>query len=75
MSKKIKGIVRDLLPNKSPGHDDILPRVVKAVIDLINAPLCDICNKSFQPGVFPDKLELAKIIPVFRSESKSLLTN
>ena len=49
--QEIKGIARDLLPNKSPGHDDILPRIVRVVIDQISAPLCDICNKSFQAGV------------------------
>ena len=73
--QEIKGIVRDLLPNTSPGRDDILPGVVRAVIDQISAPLCDICNKPFQTGVFPDKLKLAKVIPVFKSENKSLLTN
>ena len=49
--------------------------VVRAVIDQISAALCGICNKSFQTGVFPDKLKWAKIIPVFKSENKSLLIN
>ena len=73
--QEIKGIVRDLLPNKSPGHYDILSRAVTAVIDHLSAPLCEICNKSFQTRVFPDKLKLATVIPVFKSENKALITN
>ena len=65
----------DLLSNKIPGHDDILPTVVRAVTGQISAPLCDICNKSFHTEVFPDKLKLAKVMLVFKSENKSLLTN
>ena len=73
--QKIKLIVRDLLPNKSPDHVDISPRVARAVIDQISAPLYEICNKSFQTGLFPDKLKLAKVIPFFKSENKSFLNN
>ena len=71
----IQSIVQVLLSNKSPGYDDVSPRVVKVVIDHISAPLCNIFNKSFKTGLFPDKLKLAKVIPVFKSENRTLLTN
>ena len=41
---KIKRITGDLLSTKSPGHDDISPKVVKSSIDLISPVLCDIFN-------------------------------
>ena len=57
---EIQSIVQVLLPNKSPGCDNVSPRVVKVVIDHI------IFNKSFKTGIFSDKLKLAKVIPVFK---------
>jgi hypothetical protein len=30
---EIKNIVRELFSNKSPGHDDLSPKVVKAIIE------------------------------------------
>ena len=35
---EIQSIVQVLLSNKSPGYDDVSPRVVKVVIDHISAP-------------------------------------
>ena len=35
---------------------------------LIYAPLSDICNLSLEHGVFPDKLKIARILPVFKSD-------
>ena len=50
---EIKSIVNNLVSIKSPGHDDISPKVIKAVIDGIHQRLCDIFNKSLQTGLFP----------------------
>ena len=72
---EIQSIVQNLLSNKSPWYDDVSPRVVKVVIDHPSAPLCNIFNKSLKTGIFPDKLKLAKVIPVFKSENRTLLTN
>ena len=37
-------------------------------MSLIYAPLSDICNLSLEHGVFPDKLKIARILPVFKSD-------
>ena len=50
---EIQSIVQVLLSNKSPGYDDVSPRVVKMVIDHISAPLCNICNKYLRQEYFP----------------------
>ena len=34
-----------------------------------------IFNKSLQKGIFPDKLKIAKVIPVFKSGEESCLNN
>jgi hypothetical protein len=72
---EIKNIVRELFSNKSPGHDDLSPKVVKAIIEHICAPLCHIFNISFTTGCFPDTLKLAKVIPIYKSEDKKSVAN
>jgi len=37
--------------------------------------LADIFNHCVQNGVFPDKLKLAKVIPVFKSGAKGIAFN
>ena len=69
---EIKRITGDLLPTKSPGHDDISPKVVKSTIDLISPVLCD---KSFLESQFPNKLKLDRVVPIYKSDNRSLLTN
>ena len=68
-------IVKTLECNKSPGYDGIHPRVLKRSIFVIAKPLCNIINLAIESGIFPDSLKIAKVIPVFKSGDKSLLTN
>jgi len=42
--------------NKSPGLDNIGPRLVKAVADEIADPLCYLFNLSFLTGAVPNAL-------------------
>ena len=42
---------------------------------LISAPLVDIINLSLLKGIFPDKLKIAKVIPVYKAEDPSLFVN
>ena len=49
--------------------------VIKKVIQPITLPLTAIFNMSFQTGVFPSSMKLAKIIPVFKSGSKAEFNN
>ena len=48
---------------------------IKETIDLLAAPLSHICNLSFERCIFPDKLKIAKILPVFKSDDPSLFSN
>ena len=72
---KIKRSTGDLLFTKRPGHDDISPKVVISTIDLISPVLCDIFNKSFLQGRLYNKLNLARVFPIYKSETSTLLTN
>ena len=49
--------------------------MVKHSFHLISAPLVDIINLSLLKGIFPDKLKIAKVIPVYKAEDPSLFVN
>ena len=75
VSSDIEKIVSKLDSNKSPGYDGIHPKVVKRSISAISEPLCNIANLAMNKGVFPDSLKVAKVIPIYKSGNRSLLTN
>ena len=72
---EIKSIVNDLVSTKSPGYDDISPKVIKALIDSMHLPLYDIFNKSFQTDCFPDNLKIAQVVPIYKGDDKTLVNN
>ena len=48
---------------------------MKQLNDIIASPLAELINKSFQSGIFPDIFKIAKVIPIFKSESRVLCNN
>ncbi len=49
--------------------------VIKKSIDLIVERLVNVINLSLSKGVFPSKLKIAKIIPIFKTGNQSFFTN
>ena len=74
-SDEIVKVVKDLKSNTSPGYDDIDIKVVKKIIIHICQPLSAIFNKCLDCGIFPDKLKIARVIPIFKSGSQEVLSN
>ena len=63
------------LTNSSPGWDILPARLLKPYILEYIKPLLYIINKSFETGVFPDDLKVAKVISIYKSGDKTLLSN
>lgn len=55
--------------------DGIDFRLVENVISFIIKLVTHICNTSFQTGIFPENMKVAKVIPLFKSGSKSDISN
>ena len=68
-------ILLSLDDNKSSGPSDIPIKILKSASPIIVPQLVKVFNLSFEKGVFPDLMKLAKIIPIFKSGSKLLVTN
>ena len=52
--------------NKAAGHDDIDRNVIINVYNEISYPLFMIFHSSFNKGIFPEQLKVAKVCPVFK---------
>ena len=64
-----------LKANKSSGYDDISADVVKRVSDEIFGFLKHSFNISLAKGVFPDKLKIVWVTPIFKKGKNTLVTN
>ena len=56
-------------------HNNIDMVIVKQVINYIAKPLAHVCSKSFECGVFPDNMKVAKVMPLFKAGDRSLFSN
>ena len=60
---------------KSPGSDNIGPKLIKDAKNLLIDPLVYIYNLSFETGIVPSQLKLAKVIPIYKKGSKASPSN
>ena len=73
--EEIMNIVDMLKSNSSKGNDDITPSIIKDIISEIALPLTYIFHKSLQNGQFPDKLKIARIVPIYKNVDNKLISN
>ena len=72
---EISCIIRNLRNKNSSGHDGLSPSLIKMLEPAISKPLSIIFNKSLCEGIIPDKLKLAKVLPIFKKDDKELMDN
>ena len=63
------------LKSSSPGHDSIPMRVYKDNVDILGDTILDISNKCLSQGIFPDRMKIAKVTPVFKAGDKNRIGN
>ena len=64
-----------LVNKKACGPDNISPYFIKVAAAIVSEPLSEFVNYSFAFGIYPDILKLAKVVPVFKSGNKRVVTN
>ena len=65
----ISKIINKLKPKTSSGPDNISPQLAKNINDIIAHPLSIIINQSLCTGQFPDKLKVAKVLPLLKKKT------
>ena len=72
---EINDLINSLDDTKSCGPCSVPTKMLKLVSKEISIPLCNICNTSFDKGVFPDKNKIAKVIPSHKKGSTTDVNN
>ena len=72
---EVSSIIQSLKKNKSTGPNSIPVKLLKILDPHISVQLSQIINDSFQNGTFPEKLKIAKVIPIFKKGDASKNSN
>jgi len=65
----------DIKSKTSAGHDELTTKLIKYVINDIKDPLTVIFNQCIINGIFPSRLKLSKVTPIFKKGDCHLLGN
>ena len=72
---EVCSIINKLNVNKAHGPVSIPSEILHLIKYEISKPISWIANICFSNGIHPDKLKLAKIIPIFKKGSKTIISN
>ncbi len=75
LPNEILKIIANLKNSNSVGFDNICIKTIKLIAPSIANPLAEIFNSSLVNGIVPDKLKIARVLPIFKSGSKENLAN
>ena len=68
-------IIDNLKSKTSYGHDGLSSLLLKTIKKDISGSLAIIINQSLDTGVFPNKLKLAKVVPIFKKDDDTKFSN
>ena len=71
--EEVETLIDNLQPKTSSGHDNISSKLLKTIKTELVKSLTLIINQSINTGIFPSKLKLAKVIPIYKKDDKALL--
>ena len=74
-SSEISLVIQELKNGKSSGPNSIPIKLLKILEPHISVDVAILINESFETGIFPDKLKIAKVIPVFKKGLTSKNSN
>ena len=67
--------LQKLNSNKSAGPDTLKPKLIKLCKEEILTPLTILFNKSIAAGMYPSEFKLAKVIALYKKNSRSVPSN
>ena len=68
-------MIKSMKMSQSKGHDGISSEFIKLINTDISSSITVIINQSLTSGIFPDKLKIAKVTPIFKKGNKKLICN
>ena len=73
--QKVRKLLLNMNPNKSPGPDGISGKVLKNCADSISYPLTLIFRTAYNTGQIPKEWKMANVVPVHKKGSKVCVEN
>ena len=67
----VKNIIKQLKGRSSEGADGLSVKLLKSIKNIIVKSLTLITNQCIGTGVFPDKLKIAKVVPLYKKDDKT----
>jgi hypothetical protein len=74
-TEQVNKALKALRVDKSPGLDNLHPRILKQYADILAEPLTEIFNSSIEESIVPKQWRQAVISPIFKKGNKSLPSN
>ena len=74
-SIEVNDLINILNPSKSVGPNSIPIKLLEIIGCSVSPLLALLVNQSFQSGIFPDKLKIAKVISIFKKGNPELPSN
>jgi len=71
----VQKLLQNLNSNKSPGPDNIQPRILKECAEVLAIPLHILFTASLEQGRLPTAWKEAKIIPIFKKGTRTVASN
>ena len=68
-------MIKNVKLSNNKGQDGISFDLLKLMGNAISKSITLIINQSLRTGIFPDKLKIAKVILIFKKDSKKLIKN
>ena len=72
---KKTGKTQEVQVNKSSGPNSIPTKILKLAKETLSGALSELINKPFLSGTFPNVFKIARVVPVFKAESRILCSN
>ena len=72
---EVKNLLTSLNPKKASGPNSIPTSILHLLAEDICKPLSILFNLSFDSGDYPDMLKVASAIPIFKKDSKLVVSN
>ena len=75
VEEEIKDIVNNLNTKKSSGYDGITNFLLTNIVNEIISPLTHILSLLLTSGTVPQKMKIAKVVPIFKKGQKDSVNN
>ena len=70
--KEFKEAFFTLKTNKSPGYDNLHVNIIRSMYHELKIPLMNIYSQSLSTGIFPGKMKITRVSPIFKTVKKLL---